>query len=168
MIRWLIILFCEILLTECKEIQGSILTKNSQPTLVEQCTEFKALRYEECKYYGSCCSDPIRLREKLKPGTFTCTPINIKSARKCKFIYSLGIYFISRAPNIMSGLFSLVYAHNLNELPVILVYDHNTLYLAFISCLSDVLTIADSLTTEILSYTLDGYPVVNFQILNVN
>ena len=27
---------------------------------------------EECKYYGDCCKDPMRIREKLEPGTFSC------------------------------------------------------------------------------------------------
>ena len=27
---------------------------------------------EECKYYGDCCRDPMRIREKLEPGTFSC------------------------------------------------------------------------------------------------
>ena len=27
---------------------------------------------EECKYYGDCCTDPMRIREKLEPGTFSC------------------------------------------------------------------------------------------------
>ena len=27
---------------------------------------------EECKYYGDCCKDPMRIREKLESGTFSC------------------------------------------------------------------------------------------------
>ena len=31
---------------------------------------------EECKYYGDCCKDPMRIREKLEPGTFACEPVS--------------------------------------------------------------------------------------------
>ena len=30
---------------------------------------------EECKYYGDCCQDPMRVWEQLHPQTFTCTHI---------------------------------------------------------------------------------------------
>lgn len=30
---------------------------------------------DECKYYGECCGDPVRIRERLEPGTFECMNI---------------------------------------------------------------------------------------------
>lgn len=30
---------------------------------------------EECKYYGECCGDPVRIRERLEPGTYQCLNI---------------------------------------------------------------------------------------------
>ena len=35
---------------------------------------------EECKYYGDCCQDPMRVWEQLHPQTFTC--IHIPNQRK--------------------------------------------------------------------------------------
>lgn len=39
---------------------------------------------EECKYYGDCCADPMRVRERLEPGTFSCIPSPILDG---KFIF---------------------------------------------------------------------------------
>jgi len=49
------------------------------------CEHFLQEWTEECKYYGSCCNDPMRLREKLKSGTFRCTTIDTTSDFKSKF-----------------------------------------------------------------------------------
>lgn len=36
------------------------------------CKEFIPKISEECKYYDDCCSDIIRIKEKLAPGTYSC------------------------------------------------------------------------------------------------
>jgi len=37
------------------------------------CQEFIPGVEESCKYYGDCCKDPMRIRERLLSGTFTCS-----------------------------------------------------------------------------------------------
>ncbi|KAF6039654.1 hypothetical protein EB796_002034 [Bugula neritina] len=32
---------------------------------------------EECKYYGECCGDVVRVRERLEPGTFQCMDVGL-------------------------------------------------------------------------------------------
>ena len=38
------------------------------------CNTLRSQR-EECKFYGECCGDPIRIRERLEPETFQCMNI---------------------------------------------------------------------------------------------
>ena len=45
-------------------------------TLNGDCEWFRDQHDEKCKYYGSCCEDPMRLREKLARGTFRCMTLN--------------------------------------------------------------------------------------------
>lgn len=40
------------------------------------CTPFNRSTEESCKFYGDCCVDPMRLRERLEPGTFSCEPVS--------------------------------------------------------------------------------------------
>ena len=44
-------------------------------TLIQNltCQEFIPGVEESCKYYGDCCKDPMRIRERLLSGTFTCS-----------------------------------------------------------------------------------------------
>ena len=30
----------------------------------------------ECRFYGECCGDPVRIRERLEPGTFSCLSLS--------------------------------------------------------------------------------------------
>ena len=39
------------------------------------CESILASEMEACKYYGHCCFDVVRMRERLEPGTYNC--INI-------------------------------------------------------------------------------------------
>jgi len=57
--------------------------KNLQPLveLVEEggsggCSPFTVGNDTECKYYGSCCNDTMRLRDMLQRGTFHCKTLN--------------------------------------------------------------------------------------------
>ena len=39
------------------------------------CESISSSEMEACKYYGHCCFDVVRMRERLEPGTYNC--INI-------------------------------------------------------------------------------------------
>jgi len=39
------------------------------------CILFGSYRVEECKYYGECCGDVVRIRERLEHGTYQCMAI---------------------------------------------------------------------------------------------
>ena len=49
------------------------------------CSHFSTGKSEECKYYGSCCNDPMRLREMLQKGTFHCETIIWTDRATCKY-----------------------------------------------------------------------------------
>jgi len=51
------------------------------------CESFRYQHDEKCKYYGSCCEDPMRLREKLARGTFRCVTLNTTHEIKSKSAY---------------------------------------------------------------------------------
>jgi len=48
------------------------------------CDHFNDGHNEECKYYGSCCNDPMRLREMLQRGIFHCETLNTTRESKSK------------------------------------------------------------------------------------
>lgn len=37
---------------------------------------------EECKYYGECCGDVVRVRERLEPGTFQCMDVGLTTGKE--------------------------------------------------------------------------------------
>jgi len=39
------------------------------------CNSFSFGREEACKYYGECCGDVVRIRERLEHGTYQCMAI---------------------------------------------------------------------------------------------
>ena len=51
------------------------------------CAVFTEQDDEKCKFYGSCCVDPMRLREKLARGTFSCVTLNTTHEIKSKSAY---------------------------------------------------------------------------------
>ena len=60
-----------------KENTNLTLTVFQRDNFQHGCVEFPSAPNreglpEECKYYGDCCRDPMRIREKLEPGTFSC------------------------------------------------------------------------------------------------
>jgi len=53
-------------------VQGSLYTSGGN------CTQFSEGTEEDCKYYGDCCNDPMRLRERLEKGTFSCVSLRMR------------------------------------------------------------------------------------------
>ena len=55
------------------------LNENSQKFIEYQRTNLGCERLrsnrEECKFYGECCGDPVRIRERLEPDTYHCMNI---------------------------------------------------------------------------------------------
>ena len=68
------------LLTDKEQKPGTVYDVLYVPQEYWGCKPFIRGVREECKYYGDCCQDPMRVWEQLHPQTFTC--IHIPNQRK--------------------------------------------------------------------------------------
>ena len=74
------LLFCEALpppslyLGLYSESKTDELREFTRDSYQKQCYSYTAgdNSTEHCRFYGDCCVDPMRVRERLEPGTFSC------------------------------------------------------------------------------------------------
>ena len=74
------LLFCEALpppslyLGLYSESKTGELREFTRDSYKKQCYSYAAgdNSTEHCRFYGDCCVDPMRVRERLEPGTFSC------------------------------------------------------------------------------------------------
>ena len=78
-----------------KDINNKTFTVFKRDNFQYGCTKFPTAPNteglpENCKYYGDCCTDPMRIREKLEPGTFSCQTLP-SLGKLCSYIVIEGL-----------------------------------------------------------------------------